>query len=132
MSTGTVTLKKTVYETNCERKQTEPRPERNGTLFLKITVGANFARIDCREMENVGEGKNRKVIFSSDKPCKLIFDNKVGDPVFGTKEREIPQGETSLPIGDTVVGWTHCSVDPLDPSKEIPREFQCPPKIEVP
>ncbi len=125
----TVTTKKTVYNTNWKRQPTEPRPERNGVLFLRIEVNPNLATIDCRAVEKVGKGKNRQVIFSSNKECKLVFDNN--DPVF-KKHELVFQGETSLPIDDTVVGWTHCSVDPLDPSKEIPKQFQSPPKIEVP
>jgi hypothetical protein len=120
-----------LYETECTRTKNAPRPERNGTLFLEIDVDDQKAKIDCRELESVGFGKNRKVIFSSNKPCMLVFDNKGGD-VFGMTESRIPKGETPLFINDDVVGWTHCSVKPLDRPTRIPEEFQCPPRIEVP
>lgn len=107
---------------------TEPRPERNGALLLDITVGDPFATIDCRKVEHVRNGE--EVIFSSNKKCKLVFDNN--DPVFDEHEKEIGPGETTLRVTKYAQGWTHCSVDPLEDGKEIPKEFHSPPKIEVP
>lgn len=117
-----------MYDTNWKRQPTEPRPERNGALLLDITVGDPFATIDCRKVEHVRNGE--EVIFSSNKKCKLVFDNN--DPVFDEHEKEIGPGETTLRVTKYAQGWTHCSVDPLEDGKEIPKEFHSPPKIEVP
>ena len=127
----TTAPKNVLYHTNWGRESTDPRPEENGTLLLKIQVYPSSATIDCREEEHVRNGE--QVIFrnSSTEECNLAFDNN--DPVFNQRQLFLSAGqEKKLSVGRNAKGWTHCSVDPLDPGKAIPKKFHSPPKIEVP
>ncbi len=138
MSSTTIAPPKPVYLTECREGKEFDIPR---NVHLEITVDHDEARFECGPSVSVGPHKNRGVTFRANEACILVFSN---EKVFGRKEQTLEAMEAkTLFIDEGAIQkdndflngrkpWTHCSVKPIDGSREVPENFQSPPKIEVP